>query len=695
MAVRSDSSFDDVDIDLGVILRALWRAKFGLLLFTLFVAGATAIGLSMVPPRYKSEAKVVIEARDLPLDVRQRGAETERAVYDEAGIGSQVQLLTSRDLARRVVAATKLADEPEFNSAGGMLSRLLGSRRGAAEDRVLDAYFERLNVYQVEKSRVITIEFSSRDPALSARVANMIVTEFLKAQGEAKLQTNSDATRWLQSEIDDLRRKVGEAEEKVEKFRSGTDLYAGQNRTPLTEQQLGDIGSQLSAARSLKTDLDVKVRQLKRLIDSNAALDGASDVLNAPTIQRLRERQSALRSRIAELGTVYLPGHPQIQALQAQIGDVEAQMRIEARKVLSGLETDLRVAEGRIRELTAQAGEYKAQSVKAGENEIQLRALEREAKAQRDLLETFLARYREAVAKQRAEAAPADARVISEATVPVQPAFPKLVPLTSVAAAAAFLLGATFVTLRSILSGEAMVRRPIVAGEPPAVAGGVPVDGRMRRPRGATVSRLMPKDDDEPLDAEGVASVSRIWSELAKLDSPSGRVLVASATSRKAADIAAIALSRVAAKSGARVCLLDLNGREPDDEAGAEGPGLPDLLAGRVSFAQVIYRDRRSRAHIVPAGPVGEDLVSHPRLATVIEALEATYDFVVLDLGLVDEAHADLAETARAIVVAADGAGNDPRTHRCYEALSASGGENVFVLSVESSEAKSLVEIAA
>ena len=699
MAMRQDAGFDDVDIDLGVILRALWRAKFGLLLLTLFVAGATAITLSVVPPRYKSEAKVVIEARDQPLDVRQRGAEIERALYDEPGIGSQVQLLTSRDLARRVVATTHLADEPEFMGGAGLVSRLLSTvglgraQRGSLEERVLDGYFERLNVYQVEKSRVITIEFSSRDPALAARVANAIVAEFLKAQGEAKMQTNGEATKWLQAEIDDLRRKVADAEEKVEKFRSGTDLYGGSNRTPLTEQQLGDIGGQLTAARAQKADLDVKLRQLRRLLESGAALDQATDVLAAPAFQRLRERQSALRSRIAELGTVYLPGHPQIQALQAQIADAEAQMRTEARKVVGTLENDLKIAEGRIRELSAQAGEYKAQSVKAGEAEIQLRALEREAKSQRDLLETFLARYREAASKNRIDAAPADARIISEATVPIQPVFPKLVPLTSVAAVAAFLLGATFVVVRVLLSGEAMVRRPAAPKVPPTMAGSVPVDGRVRWPSDAAVSRLMPDVGRAPLDREGAAVVSRIWSEIVGLDAATGRVLVTSATSSGSADIAALALARVAANAGAKVCLLDLNGRDEADPTGM--PGLPKLLDGAASFAQVIYRDRQTRAHIIPAGAPAAELLAHPRLGAVIEALEATYDYVVFDLGVIREDHAELIEHARAVIIAADGHGSDPRTHRVHAALSAADGAEVFVLSVESSEAKSLAEVAA
>jgi len=46
---------------------------------------------------------------------------------------------------------------------------------------------------------------------------------------------------------------------------------------------------------------------------------------------------------------------------------------------------------------------------------VQLRALERDAKSQRDLLESYLAKYREATSRDTIESAPADARVISRA----------------------------------------------------------------------------------------------------------------------------------------------------------------------------------------------------------------------------------------------------------------------------------------
>ena len=84
-------------------------------------------------------------------------------------------------------------------------------------------------------------------------------------------------------------------------------------------------------------------------------------------------------------------------------------------------------------------------------NARQLRALEREAKAQRDLLESYLAKYREANTRENIEAAPADGRIISRAAVSNTPAYPKKLPIVLIATLATLLLSAGLVVTGELL----------------------------------------------------------------------------------------------------------------------------------------------------------------------------------------------------------------------------------------------------
>ena len=138
MSAVNASSVDDVTIDLGALLRALWRARLWIVPLVALTAVGTFVGLSMIPPTYKADARLMVEPRDLPIGAgTDRQNELERAVLDEQGVGSQVQMITSRDVARRVVQSLKLVDDPEYRSTLGDLLGMIGfGSGGSTEERV-------------------------------------------------------------------------------------------------------------------------------------------------------------------------------------------------------------------------------------------------------------------------------------------------------------------------------------------------------------------------------------------------------------------------------------------------------------------------------------------------------------------------------------------------------------------------------
>jgi succinoglycan biosynthesis transport protein ExoP len=194
----------------------------------------------------------------------------ERSSLDAEAVTSQVQLLLSRDLAREVIKANKLAELPEFDpvlrgiSPLRTLLALFGIGRDpfkmTPEERVLEAYYERLTAYAVDKSRVMVIEFQSRDPELAARVTNSIADGYLVLQQAARQNQAKAASQWLLVEIESLRKKVADAEARVEEFRSKSNLFVGTNNATLSNQQLGEMNTQLNNARALKSDAESKSR---------------------------------------------------------------------------------------------------------------------------------------------------------------------------------------------------------------------------------------------------------------------------------------------------------------------------------------------------------------------------------------------------------------------------------------------------
>ena len=158
---------------------------------------------------------------------------------------------------------------------------------------------------------------------------------------------------------------------------------------------------------------------------------------------------------MAEQSTTLLDQHPRIKELKAQIAEVDGAIRVEGERLARQLDNDAKVAGDRLQTLTASLDQVKKLASQSNEQDVELRALEREAKTQRDLLESYLAKYREASARDSINAAPPEARIISRASPAIKPSYPKKMPTVLIAAFAAFMLSAGFTVTGALLAAPA------------------------------------------------------------------------------------------------------------------------------------------------------------------------------------------------------------------------------------------------
>ena len=653
---RGEVMADDVDVDLQRLFSSLRRDWPRILIVALIVAAVAFLMLSLATPLYRAETRVLIESRESVYTRPQGAGADERAILDQQGVASQVQVITSTDILTEVARELDLASHSEFaGTQPSLLDRLLmsvGIKSGAEtppEQRLLSKFRENLTVYQVENSRVIVIEYSSSDPDLAARVPNAVADAYVASLKAAESQSNAAATRWLEPEIADLREKVKEAEAKVADFRAKSDLLIGQNNTVLATQQLAELSSELSRVRADRSATEARAEGVRVAIERGASLDTVPEVLASPLIQRLREREIDLRAQIADLSTTLLGNHPRIRALQSQLADLDAQIRAEARKVLDGLEAEAETARRRETELTSELNRLKAESARAGEQQVELRALEREATAQRELLESYLTRYREAAARGERDYLPVDARVFSRAIAPQEPYFPKILPLTFAAFAAGLLAMVIFTLLRELFSGRAM--RPATSfveadSGTVTVPDPAPAARAAAAPPAAEVPTASPVVVSPPR-AEMAPTASKKLTKLGELDiEGAAEALISKGVSRAIfvspegddAAATAVLVAREVADAGLRVILLDLTvsgaATTPMLESGSY-PGITNLLSSEAQFAEVIHSDLYSNCQVIPIGTADPEkaMRAFDRLPIIMNSLSIAYDVVVVECG--------------------------------------------------------------
>ncbi|MDI6836603.1 MAG: exopolysaccharide transport family protein [Rhizobiaceae bacterium] len=668
------SSRQDEDIDLAQLFRAVWQRKGRILAATALAAGLAFVGANAISPRYKGETRILIEAREPNFMGQGTNSADLQPLLDELNIASQVQVLRSVDLIKQVARDLKLYERDEFDpvaspSAIDEFLILVGLKKNplerAPEDRVVDTFLEKLSVYQVERSRVIAVAFTSKDPELSAAIPNAMVQVYLSLQRGAKLDSNSQAARWLEPEIANLREKVKEAEQKVADYRAAHDIVQTTEKDTFSGQQLNDISAELARVRSEMADAEAKAENVRAALAAGRSADMIDAVASNATIQRLKESEAGIRAQISELSITLLDGHPRIKALRAQVAGIRQQIAAEAANVAASLENDAGVARLREKQLVAKLNMLKADYAQADSNQVGLHELEREAAAQRQLLETYLARYREATTRMESAASPADARVISKASEPIEPDFPKVIPITIVAALAVLVLCVVAVMLTELFSGRAF--KPANGGGPDGSrdrerspereldAYEEPRTARARRDLPANLLSVAPDtaltaEMEQALDLPAAPAVAAsaavaedkdefsIESVASYLVASGVRTAIAISPTGDDGSTATVMLAREIAENGRQVVLIDMTGSGCPTTLMASRkdlPGITDLLSGTAAFGDTIHPDRLSSAHIVPKGTsdIRRAMRGADRLSMITDALAEAYDLVIVECG--------------------------------------------------------------
>src|ERR1700761_9259581 len=204
-------------------LTLCWRARLiaGITLTTVVLATAALI---VIPPKYLATAVVIVDPRqlhvtDTPTVLTGIGA-------DAAAVESQVEIITSTALARKVITAMKLEDDPEFAQAswsdevGNALHALVGGDGGALqrtkEERLISNVQKNLTVRRRGQTYVLEINFYAKEAAKAARIANAVAQAYLADQRDVNSSTTASASEWLDSRLQDMRERVRRSDEAVE-----------------------------------------------------------------------------------------------------------------------------------------------------------------------------------------------------------------------------------------------------------------------------------------------------------------------------------------------------------------------------------------------------------------------------------------------------------------------------------------------
>lgn len=635
-------------VDLSAPRGAVLRRSLRIAIVTILALAVTAAILVFIPRTYESTARVMVEASGSAADTGAR-------------VASQVELIRSRDLMVQVVDSEGLRSLPEFSNAGfspvAMLMRLVGlGDKRSVDEIVLANLADRMTVMREGESSVISITVRAGDPQLAAGIANRIARSHVDGWAARQAADSAGATTRLQQEIDELKAKVSAADGAVASYRIEHGL-AEAAALPAAEA-MSDAAASIAEAQQRRNTAEARARVIRGLLETGEPLNGVAELGNSAVMALLMQSRATLQAELTQRQTTLLPNHPTIRALKAQIEQVEGQIRAEADKIATSLEAEARIAGEHEAALRDAAATERSAAGEAAASAVSLEGLEREAKAQRDLLDSYQAKYSELVAANNSAGTQQDIRIISEAAPASEPASPKYLLILGAVGFAVLALQVAGVLLGQV-SFTPVQRATVVAEDRPT-------DEMPESPAAQDFAEVE-ADDLVEAEADGVADsihTADAEAEEAFVEADEPLVEIADAEPELAPAVATvvveddlIALSDDLMAQQQRIVLLAGVGRTADTlqviervledtimeelsavvvDAGSSNVttavGLTDLAAGTVDYGDAVQRIGDNLAE-VQWGRLGALDLQSSRPLTLVEALAEIYHIVVVDTG--------------------------------------------------------------
>jgi exopolysaccharide transport family protein len=598
---------------------------------------------------------------------------------------SQLEIIRSTTVARRVMKQLDLKNNPEFQPKESLLSSLWTkvfpaskeeaikpqpTERDLLEDAIINTLKANLSVSVRRRSLVVNVSYTALSPKNAAKIANAFAEAYRVDHLETKYDATKRANDWLNQRLSILRDRVRASEQAVEVYRAENNLHEAEGTT-INEKQISELNQQLILARAKTAESSAKVSQIAKVRKEGGSAASFADAQQSQIITQLRSKASEIGRELAQLTAKYGRKHPEVISVRSQLADIRRQINSAVELIVNTARNELEVSKSREQSIIDSLDKLKSNSFSENQAAVYLRELEREAETNRTLYQSFLTRFKETQAAESLDTT--ETRILTAAQAPRGASFPKKSLFLTLGLIFGFLLGGLIAIVLEILdfsiSDPADVKdrlgQNLFATLPT-----ITLDGEVRKTRKSVANLLRqlytayfkPTQSIEdssvksrirdlqaeiasysanhPLSAyaEGIRSL-RSHLRYFDIDNPLKVIMLSSSIPGEGKSTTAVNLAKYAAKTGERVLLIDSDFRHPVLTKALYPEvekSLLDVLTNHASVSEVIRQDPETGLFFLPA-PIQDDLwqtaeiLSSDAMRTFIDGARKSFDLVVID----------------------------------------------------------------
>lgn len=621
----------------GIIYRQRWLAAA--VIFLSLLGGVIATLLST--PMYEANAKVavkpfsqsVVEGRDLTQGF------SPMQIFDY--LGTQVEVIKSRNLAQVVAADLDLASRNDFlgdNVEEGRTPGMSDEQWRRQKEQIAASILVGGVVAEVPSNNwVINIGYRSPDPVLAAEIANAYADAFVSSGSRDSLENNQYALEYLKKQIEETRTRLAQAEQVTNDYARSSGIIVqaagtedGGAPQTLTAANLSSINARVATARAARIEAEQRWRAIQSLPAAQLP-----EVQSNPVLQGLVSDRTGKLAQLADLRQRYNDDFPQIQNLLAQVRVLDTQIERSSNDIKSVARSQFLVAQGQERALEAELASLTGNRLVEQDQQVELSVLEREAQALRDQLRVLLDRYNSV--NSSANVDPGTITKIDAAIVPSSPFAPNIPRYMGLALVLGIALATGLAILRETLDDR------IRSLEEVEDKIGLPLLGHT------------PHVEDRDIESLGTNRFSALMEAYSSIRAaidftlPRNRnvIQLTSSQASEGKSTTAVILAELFASLGRKTLLIDADLRRPS-VAGLldiERPkvGLVEVLLGHVELEAAVVKGVHENLEILPVGeipPNPTEILASREMQAFIEKYRHEYSLIIFDscpvMGLAD-----------------------------------------------------------
>lgn len=646
--------YQEEDVHLRDYLQVILRRKWLVITFFIAVVTTVTLGTFMMKPQYKSTVSIKIDKENPNILTFKDVYAVERP--EEDYYQTQYKILKSRNLARRVIRQMKLDMNPEFAGqkpviaqAASFLKKEPFSKEDGIDSSLIDSFLGRIEVAPQQKSRLVNVSFSSYDPQLSAKVTDALAKSFIDLNIESKFEATQQAREWLEKQLELMKAKVEQAEEKLNQYASKNEILfletsidkEGRSGSEnIMTSKLSELSTAMTAATSDRIQREALYSELR-----SGDPESSSLVMGNPLILSLKKDYAGLESEYNQNLKTYKPDYPKMVKLKELTEQIKKRIDTETKKIVSSTRKDYESALKRESYLKAAFDKQKQAALDLNERSVQYQILKREADTNKELYSGLLQRLKETGISASLTAS--NIQVLDRAEIPGSPFKPKKAVNILLSLIVGLFGGVGLAFFAEYIDNTVKTPEDVEKKILMPSLGLVPLykdqDNNNKLP-----VEFITFSDTKSLVSEAYTSI-RTFLLFSTAGKPPKVMMVTSSRREEGKTTTSINTAISLTKSDSRVLLIDADMRRPRIHKTfklSNTLGLSSFLSGNEEFsASLIKQTKISGLDVMTSGPIPPnpaELLGSYRLRDLIKDLYPLYDFIIFDtppiIGLADAA---------------------------------------------------------